>query len=174
MYLQEYLLIILTNEVFLKIMTKMPSQCTTETWTMLSFLGSFLFFFSLFFSWPWRRRFLDATLHLVANLVADIGSLCISHLYLWSSFFEPSNYIDSQRNLQIYNSLHWYLWGLSLSLPAPHSLFPLSHWIYSRNELPNFIVPEKSFLCCPRIFSFYSTLSLSLLVARKRYGRFLW
>lgn len=104
-------------------------------------------------------------------------------LYLLSSFLEPSNYIDSQQNLQMYNSLYHYvapmilisLRSLSLFLSAPPnpSLFPLSHWIYSRNELPNFIVPEKSFLCCPRIFSFYSTLSLPLLVARKRYGRFL-
>lgn len=140
---------------------------------MLSFLGSFLFFFFLFFSWPWRRRFLDATLHLVANLVADIGSLCISHCTFLVLFLNhPIILIHSETCRYTTHDID--IFEISLSLPAPHSLFPLSHWIYSRNELPNFIVPEKSFLCCPRIFSFYSTLSLSLLVARKRYGRFLW
>lgn len=169
MYLQEYLLIIVTNEVFLKIMTKMPSQCIHGSMDN----AFFSWFFSLFFSWPWRRRFLDATLHLVANLVADIGSLCISHCTFLVLFLNhPIILIHSETCRYTTHDID--IFEISLSLPAPHSLFPLSHWIYSRNELPNFIVPEKSFLCCPRIFSFYSTLSLSLLVARKRYGRFLW
>lgn len=44
MYLQEYLLIIVTNEVFLKIMTKMPSQCIHGNMDNA--------FFSWFFSFP--------------------------------------------------------------------------------------------------------------------------
>lgn len=46
MYLEEYLLIIVTNEVFLKIMTKMPSQCIHGSMdnAFFSWFFSFLLF----------------------------------------------------------------------------------------------------------------------------------
>ena len=119
MYLQEYLLIIVTNEVFLKIMTKMPSQCIHGSMdnAFFSWFFSFLLFSILLLAMEKKISWCYPALS--GKFSCRYWFLMHLTLYLFGSFFEPSNYIDSQRNLQIYNSWHWYLWDLSHSSCPP-------------------------------------------------------